>query len=46
MFNISYKNRISYYNALERTQVKKLDSIFVLWFFRRYIKEYQRYLKT
>ena len=45
MLNISYENRVGYYNALERAQVKKTDSIFVLWFFRRYIKEYKRYLK-
>ena len=45
MLNISYKNRQSYYNALERSQVKKADSIFLQWFFRRYLKEYGRYLK-
>ena len=45
MLNIPYKNRIGYYNALERAQVKKIDSVFLLWFFRQYIKEYQRYLK-
>lgn len=43
MLNISYKNRTGYYNALERAQVKKIDSVFVLWLFRRYMKEYDRY---
>ncbi len=45
MLNVQYKNRNGYYNALERAQVKKSDSVFVLWFFRRYIKEYARYIK-
>jgi Fic family protein len=45
MLNISYKNRASYYNALERAQTKNADSIFISWFFRRYLKEYRRYLK-
>ncbi len=43
MLNIPYKNRAGYYNALERTQVKKIDSVFVLWFFRRYLKGNERY---
>jgi Fic family protein len=46
MLNISYKNRVGYYNALERAQVKKVNSIFVSWFFRRYLKEYKKYLKS
>lgn len=45
MLNISYENRNSYYNALERSQTKKDDNIFLLWFFRRYIKENKRYLR-
>jgi Fic family protein len=44
MFNISYKNRSSYYTALERSQVKQHDAIFVQWFFKKYAKEYRRYL--
>jgi Fic family protein len=44
MLNISYKNRLGYYNALERAQVKKIDTIFTSWFFRRYLKEYRKYL--
>jgi Fic family protein len=45
MLNIPYEKRRSYYNALERSQVSKDDSIFVQWLFRRYIKEYKGYLK-
>jgi len=40
LLNIHYNNRNSYYNALERAQVKKEEHIFVQWFVRRYIKEY------
>ncbi|MDE1865944.1 MAG: Fic family protein [Candidatus Micrarchaeota archaeon] len=43
MLNIPYKNRTGYYNALERAQVKKIDSVFVTWVFRNYIKNYKRY---
>ncbi len=43
MLNIPYKNRAGYYNALERSQVKKADSVFIFWFFRRYLKEHKRY---
>ena len=45
MIVIDYKDRNSYYNALERSQLTKNESIFTLWFFRRYLKEYKRYLK-
>jgi len=44
MLNILYKNRNSYYNALERTQAKRQDSIFLQWFFKRYVKEHRRYV--
>lgn len=44
LLNVPYEKRTSYYNALERAQIKKQDSIFVQWFFKRYIKEYKRYL--
>jgi len=44
MLNITYENRASYYNALERSQVKEDENIFLRWFFRRYNKEYRRYL--
>ena len=44
MLIIEYKNRKSYYNALEMSNVKNNESIFTLWFFKRYVKEYERYL--
>jgi Fic family protein len=44
MLNIPYKNRNSYYNALERSQVKRQDSIFLQWLFKRYVKEDTRYI--
>lgn len=43
MLDISYLKRNSYYNALERSQVKKESSIFVQWLFRRYLNEYKNY---
>ncbi|MFH0714116.1 MAG: Fic family protein [Candidatus Micrarchaeota archaeon] len=45
LLNIPYENRNSYYTALERSQVKKNNSIFVQWLFKRYIKEYKNYAK-
>lgn len=45
MLNIHYENRAGYYNALEGTQIKKNESIFLRWFFRGYVKEHSRYLK-
>ena len=44
MLNILYENRNSYYNALERSQTKNRHHIFLQWFFRRYVKEYRRYV--
>ena len=44
MLDIPYENRNSYYNALERSQLKNDDRIFLQWFIKRYIKEYQSYL--
>ena len=44
MLNIKYSDRDSYYNTLERAQVKKQEKIFVLHIFRRYLKEYKTYL--
>jgi len=43
--DIPYTKRNSYYNALERSQIKREESIFVQWFFRRYLAEYKNYLK-
>lgn len=45
MFDITYEGRNSYYNALERSQMKKIDAIFLQWLVRRYIKEYRMYLR-
>jgi len=45
MLVIDYTQRNSYYNALEHSQTKKDESIFTIWFFKRYIKEYKKYLK-
>ncbi|MCH8915178.1 MAG: Fic family protein [Thaumarchaeota archaeon] len=44
MLDIPYERRNSYYNALERSQVKKDEKIFLKWFVRRYVKEYKQYL--
>ncbi len=44
MLDIPYEKRAGYYNALERAQIKNEERIFVQWFFRRYVKEYERYL--
>ena len=45
MLDIPYEKRNSYYNALEKAQVKKDERKFVIWFFGRYLKENKRYLK-
>lgn len=45
LLNIPYGDRRSYYNALERSQVKNADSIFILWFLKRYLKEHSGYVK-
>jgi len=45
MLNIEYKNRNSYYSALERAQTKKNDLIFLNWFFKKYLKENHKYLE-
>ncbi len=44
MLNITYQKRSSYYNALERSQTKRQDHIFMQWSFRRYLKEHKRYV--
>ena len=46
MLNISYKNRDSYYTALERSQINKNDNIFLNWFIKRYLKDNKNYLKS
>lgn len=44
MLDITYKNRSSYYTALERSQLKKTDYIFVRYIVKRYLKNYEGYL--
>ena len=44
MLIIDYTQRKSYYTALERSNIKNDESIFTLWFFRRYLKENMKYL--
>jgi Fic family protein len=40
LLDIPYNKRDSYYNALERSQINKQDNIFVQWFFRRCLTEW------
>ncbi|MEI6731286.1 MAG: Fic family protein [archaeon] len=44
MIDIAYEKRGGYYTALERSQVRKDDSIFLQWFFKRYLKEFKKYI--
>lgn len=44
MLNIEYVNRNSYYNALERSQTKKKEYVFVQYLVKRYLKVYKKYL--
>ena len=44
MSDIKYEGRTSYYNALERSQIKKNDNIFLQWFIKRYIKGNKNYI--
>ncbi len=45
LLDIAYENRNSYYNALERSQVKKNENIFIQWFIKRYVNENKQYLR-
>jgi Fic family protein len=45
MLDIPYEKRNSYYTALERSQVKNNDYIFLHWFFKKYLKEYRKLIK-
>lgn len=45
LLDIAYENRNSYYNALERSQTKNNERIFIQWFIKRYIKENKKYLR-
>lgn len=44
MLDIPYEKRTGYYNALERSQVKKNDLIFLQWLFKKYADSQKRYL--
>ncbi|KKL86025.1 hypothetical protein LCGC14_1948850 [marine sediment metagenome] len=44
MFDIEYRIRQSYYNALENANLKKDDMFFIGWFCKRYIKANEIYL--
>lgn len=44
MLDISYSNRANYYTALERSQVKHLDDIFLKHIIKRYLKDYKKYI--
>jgi Fic family protein len=46
MLNIPYEGRSSYYNALERSQTRGVDTVFINWLMRRYIKAHKRYLEN
>jgi Fic family protein len=45
LLDIQYIKRAGYYNALERSQIKNDENIFIQWFFRRYLAEYKKYLR-
>lgn len=44
MLDIDYNDRRSYYNALERSQMRQNDVIFLQWFMKRYFKTCKRFL--
>jgi hypothetical protein len=44
MLDISYEGRNSYYNALERSNTKDNQRIFLQWVVKQYINEHKRYL--
>jgi len=46
LFDVPFKARTSYYNSLERSQLKKEDMIFLQWFFKKYTKENKSYLRN
>ena len=45
MLDIPYDNRNSYYNSLERSQVKNDEKIFLNWFLKKYLRENKGYLR-
>ena len=44
MLDIPYEKRGGYYRALERAQTREEGTIFLHWFFRRYMAQNKRYL--
>ncbi len=44
LLDIDYRDRRSYYTALERSQIKDDDLPFLQWFMKRYFKTYKKYL--
>ena len=44
MLDIDYRDRRSYYAALERSQTEAVDWPFLQWFMRRYLRMHARYL--
>jgi Fic family protein len=44
MLDIPYEKRSGYYRALERAQTREEDTIFLHWFFRRYMAQNKRYI--
>ena len=44
MLNIEHKDRQTYYNALERSQVNRNENVFCQWFFKKYLGETKHYL--
>ena len=44
MLDIPYEKRSSYYHALERAQTQEEETIFLHWFFRRYMAQNKRFL--
>jgi Fic family protein len=45
MLDIEYTGRNSYYNALERSQTKNEERIFLMHIVKRYLKQYKKYAK-
>ena len=44
MLDIPYTKRSGYYTALERSQLKNDEHIFVQWFFKKFIENNKRFL--
>lgn len=45
MLDIAYVSRAGYYTALEKSQTKGADGPFLQWFFRRYLKDNEKYAR-